>query len=77
MKTLVNSLKLIGNPDGPGASAPDLSPVFIYTCPNHSGVGVIDTPDPFEHVLYPYYILEVLEKNFSDDISTVRPQKLP
>ena len=27
IKTLVNSLKLIGNPDGPGASAPDLSPV--------------------------------------------------
>ena len=26
-KTLVNSLKLIGNPDGPGAPAPDLSPV--------------------------------------------------
>ena len=22
----------------------------------------MDTPDPFEHVLYPYYILEVLEK---------------
>ena len=51
--------------------------MFIYTCPNHSGVGVIDTPDPFEHVLYPYHILEVLEKNFSDDIWTVRPQKLP
>ena len=30
IKTLVNSLKLIGNPDGPGASAPDLSPVCIY-----------------------------------------------
>ena len=30
IKTLVNSLKLIGNPDGPGASAPDLSPVVLY-----------------------------------------------
>ena len=30
IKTLVNSLKLIGNPDGPGASAPDLSPVSLY-----------------------------------------------
>ena len=30
IETLVNSLKLIGNPDGPGASAPDLSPVQVY-----------------------------------------------
>ena len=32
IKTLVNSLKLIGNSDGPGASAPDLSPVHLYGC---------------------------------------------
>ena len=50
---------------------------FASTCPIRSGVGVIDTPDPFEHVLYPYYILEVREKNFSNEILTVRPQKLP
>ena len=33
IKTLVNSFKLIRNPDGPGASAPDLSPVYhIFPC---------------------------------------------
>ena len=75
MKTLVNSLELIGNPDGPGASAPDLSPVFTYTCQNHSGVSAIDSPDRFEHVFDPYYILEVSEKILRLEILIVRPQK--
>ena len=51
--------------------------IFTYTCPNHSGVGAIDSPDPFEDVFHPNYILEVPEKNFGYEISTVRPQKLP
>ena len=37
--------------------------ILRYTCPNHSGVGAIGSPDRFEHVLHPYYILEVFEKN--------------
>ena len=50
--------------------------IFTYTCPNHSGVGAIDSPDRFEHVFDPYYTLEVLEKIFKHEISIVRPQKL-
>ena len=50
--------------------------IFTYTCRNHSGVGAIDSPDRFEHVFDPYYILEVLEKIFKREISNVRPQKL-
>ena len=34
---------------------------FTYTCPNHSRVGAIDSPDRFDDVLHPYYILEALE----------------
>ena len=47
--------------------------IFTYTCPNHSGVGAIDSPDRFEHVFDPYYTLEVHEKSFEFDISIVRP----
>ena len=36
--------------------------ILTYTCPNHSGVGVIDSPDRFEHVLHSYCIHQVLEK---------------
>ena len=36
--------------------------IFTYTCPNHSGVGAIDSADQLEHVFYPYYMLEVREK---------------
>ena len=50
--------------------------ILTYTCPNHSGVGAIDSPDRFEHVFDPYYILEALEKIFKREISIVRPQKL-
>ena len=35
---------------------------MTYKCPNHSGVGVIDSPDRFEHVLHSYCIHQVLEK---------------
>ena len=49
--------------------------IFRYTCPNHSGVGAIGSPDRFEHVLHPYYILEVFEKKFRHEILIVRPQK--
>ena len=49
--------------------------IFTYTCPNHLGVSAIDNPDRFEHVLHPYHILEVLEKNFRHEISIVHPQK--
>jgi len=50
--------------------------IFTYTCPNHSGVGAIDSPGRFEHVSHPYYILEVFEKIFRHEILIVRPQKL-
>ena len=50
--------------------------IFACTCPNRSGVGAIDNPDRFEQVFYPYYILEVPEKNFTHDISMVRRQKM-
>ena len=49
---------------------------FAYTCPNRSGADVIDNPDRFEQVFDPYYILEVLEKIFTHDISMVRRQKM-
>ena len=49
--------------------------IFTYTCPNHLGVSAIDNSDRFEHVLHPYRILEVLEKNFRDEILIVHPQK--
>ena len=51
--------------------------ILTYTCPNHSGVGVIDSPDRFEHVLHSYCIHQVLEKNFRHEIFIVRPQKMP
>ena len=41
IKTLVNSLKLIGNSDGPGASAPDLSPVILYVRKSKKKVGIL------------------------------------
>ena len=57
------------NPNGPGASAPWLAArIFIYTCPNGSGVGAIDRSDPSEHVFDPYSILEVLRKIFTDEV---------
>ena len=49
--------------------------IFAYTSPNRSGVGAIDNPDRFEQVFDTYYIPEVSEKIFMDDISMVRPQK--
>ena len=51
--------------------------ILTYTCPNHSGVGVIDSPDRFQHVLHSYCIHQVLEKNFRHEIFIVRPQKMP
>ena len=50
--------------------------IFTYTYPNQSGVIAIDRTDHSGHVFDPYYILEVLEKNFKREISNVRPQKL-
>ena len=52
-----------------------MSIFFTYAHPNRSGVGAIDSPDRFEHVFDPYYILEVSEKNFRLEILIVRPQK--
>ena len=49
--------------------------IFTYTCPNRSRVGAIDTPDRFEHVFDPYYILEALKNIFGHEILIVRPQK--
>ena len=43
----------------------------------HSGVSMIDRPDPSEHVLHPHYILEVLEIFFRHVMLIVHPQKLP
>ena len=50
--------------------------IFTHTCPNHSGVGAIDSPDHFEQVFDPYYIRVVHGKNFSHDILMVRPEIL-
>ena len=50
--------------------------IFTYTCPNHSGVSAMDSPDPFEDGLHPNYIVEVPLKIFRYEISIVRPQKL-
>ena len=50
--------------------------IFACTCPNRLGVRALDNPDQFEQVFDPYYILEVLEKNFTHDISIVRRQKM-
>ena len=50
--------------------------ILTYTCPNHSGVGVIDSPDRFEHVSNQYYILEVPGKFFRDENIFVRAEKL-
>ena len=47
--------------------------IFACTCPNRSGNGAIDNPDRFEQVFDTYYIPEVSEKIFMDDISMVRP----
>ena len=49
---------------------------FTYTCPNHSRVGAIDSPDRSEHVLHPYYILEALENFFGHDIFIIRPRNM-
>ena len=38
--------------------------------------GAIDNPDRFEQVFDPYYILEVLEKIFTHDITMARRQKM-
>ena len=50
--------------------------IFTYTCPNHFGVGAIDSSDQFEHVFDPQRIQKVFEKNFTDYILKVRPQKM-
>ena len=50
--------------------------IIVCTCPNRSGVGAIDNPGQLEQVLDPYYILEVPEKIFTEDISMVRRQKM-
>ena len=50
--------------------------IFTYTCPNHSGVSAIDSPDRLEHVLHPYCILEALENFFGHELWIVRAQKL-
>ena len=42
--------------------------IFTYTCPNGSGVGAIDRPDPFKHAFDPYCTLKVLKKFFMDQI---------
>ena len=39
--------------------------IFTYTCPNHSGVGAIDSPDRFEHVFEPYYIRKAPRKKIN------------
>ena len=49
--------------------------IFAYTSPNRLGVDAINNPDRFEQVFDTYYIPEVSEKIFMDDISMVRPQK--
>ena len=49
---------------------------FRLYVPNRSRVGAIDNPDRFKQVFDPYYILEVLEKIFTHDISMVRRQKM-
>ena len=49
--------------------------IFRYTCPDHSGVGAIGSPDRFQHVCDTYCTPEVLEKNFRHEILIVRPQK--
>ena len=46
--------------------------IFTYTCPNHSGVGAIDSPDRFEHVCDPYCIQEIPEKTFACQVLMVR-----
>ena len=50
--------------------------IFAYTCPNRSEVGAINNPDRSERVFDAYYISEVSNKTFMDDISMVRPQKI-
>ena len=49
--------------------------IFTYTCPNRSRVGAIDTPDRFEHVFDPYYILEAPKNIFVHEILIIRPRK--
>ena len=53
-----------------------MSNIFGCTCPNHSGVGAIDNPDRFEQAFDTYYLTEVSEKIFTDDISMDHPQKM-
>ena len=50
--------------------------IVTYTCPNHSRVGAIDSPDRLEHVLHPYCILEAIENFFGHELWIVRAQKL-
>ena len=47
--------------------------IFAYRTPNRSGVDAIDNPDWSEQVSDTYYISEISEKNFTNDISMVRP----
>ena len=46
------------------------------TCPKRARVGVIDSPDRFEHVLDPYCIQEVPRKDFTHEVLMVRPQNV-
>ena len=50
--------------------------IFTCRCPNLSGVGAIGNSDRFEQVRDTYYIPEATEKNFTDEISMVRPQEM-
>ena len=55
-----------------------MSNIFRCTCPNHSGVGAIDSPDQFFQDFDTYYLTEVSEKekNFTINISMDNPQKM-
>ena len=50
--------------------------IVIYTCPNRSGVGAIDSPDHLEHVFDPYYIQKKLEKIFTRNVLMICPRRL-
>ena len=50
--------------------------IFAYASTNRSGVGAIDNPDRFEQAFDTYYLTEVSEKIFTDDISMDHPQKM-
>ena len=43
-----------------------MSNIIGCTCPNHSGLSVIDSLNQFEQDFDTYYLSEVSEKNFHD-----------